>query len=150
MRFVFLIVFLLAPFFGIASRADDDPRGDLEAIRGQWEQVGRTGDGQNVRVVKDVKDDGTETVTTTDEAGNVLHAHAVEYSLRREGQVRVFTYRNLRVTDGPDRGHESKDEVSYVYRVVGRQFVEFHGVLESDPAPPGIVIWTRVKPRRSL
>lgn len=132
--------------FVLASQcpAEEELSEELQEIQGAWEQVGKTRDGRQIRILKEI-DRTRETVTVIDKDGNLLHSHAVDFEIKKLGKVRVFTYRNYTVIAGPHTG-QTRPGGSYIYRVVGDTFREVTGFLEGDTGKPSIVIWKRVKP----
>ena len=96
---------------------------DLADVQGVWERTVADGAGQMYRVVKEHRDNKT-TQRVLNDKGEVVTAHASEFTLQRNGGVRVFTYFNRKITDGPNKGQETKGEQSYVYRVEGDTFWE--------------------------
>lgn len=126
------------------SAAEEELSEELQEIQGAWEQVGKTRDGRQLRVLKEI-DRTRETVTVIDKGGNLLHSHTVDIEVKTFGKVKIFTYRNYTVIAGPHTG-QTRPGASYIYRVVGDTFREVTGFLEGDSGKPGIVIWKRVKP----
>ncbi len=89
--------------------------------------------------------DGMSSVTLSDAQGNVLHAHHAQYKLERTGQVRIFSYWNRTVTEGPDKGLVDPRPRSYIYRVHDGHFFEIHGLKLQDEQQPSILIWDRLE-----
>ena len=126
-----------------ASVADD-----LTALQGTWERTqvvpAQTGP-RSGRVVK-VVEGNRETVTTYDAAGNATYAHAVEFRLERQGNVRVFTFFNREVTAGPTRGQKVPEPSSYIYRLGGEGFEEVWGFLPGQEQRDLLAAkWKRVR-----
>jgi hypothetical protein len=116
----------------VATGADPPPlEEDLKALQGTWERTqvlpGQPGP-QGGRVVKEVKGN-RETVTSYDASGAETYAHAVEFRLEREGNVRVFTFFNREVTAGPAKGQKVAEPASYIYRLRGDTLEEVWGFL---------------------
>jgi hypothetical protein len=133
-----------ALLFPVAALADE-PDPELQLLQGMWQIQGRTADGKAVRLLKEV-DGNSETVTTFDAEGNVLHAHSADFELTKTEHIRLFTYFNYTITDGPGVGTVRRERVSYVYRVEDDRFIEVHGMLNGDRGQPRVNVYVRVKP----
>src|SRR4051794_7645250 len=83
-----------------ASADDDDLKDDLAKVQGKWSSV-RTEGGMTLRTTKEIKGN-KEKITIADEDGAVLYAHENEFKLEKSGRARLFTYFNLRITEGPN------------------------------------------------
>ena len=84
-----------------ASRGSN-PKQDLSALQGRWEQLPDQPGGSGTprqRVVKEVSGD-TETVTTYGPNGQVVQAQTAKVRLSRSGPVDVYMVRDLHVTAG--------------------------------------------------
>jgi hypothetical protein len=134
-------LFLLAvPCFVTA----DDDADELKKLAGRYERLFKNSAGTLFRVVKEIEG-AQEVVTTLDDTGNVVTAHAATIKVQKHGPVRVFSFFNRVVLAGPDKGEKQFGTVSYVYRADQESFLEARGVMEGDPSPPGMLIWRRVK-----
>ena len=126
---------------------------DQKALQGTWErtqvlpaQQGTQPGARPGRVVK-VVTGSRETVTTYDADGKVTYAHAVEFRLGREGNVRVFTFFNREVTAGPTKGQKVAEPSSYIYRLNGDAFEEVWGFLPGQEKRELLAAkWKRVRP----
>lgn len=116
---------------------------DPAEVEGTWVREEPTRDGV-VRLVK-VHRGGKTRLTAYDPQGNVLYAHESEYTLHRSGKARFLSFTNRRITAGPDKGRESKETTSFLYRVIDDQFIEVRGVLDDVPEPPRMILWKREK-----
>lgn len=129
------------------SQAEDKAKpDDLALVQGTWERVvkGRT-EGPVARVVKEVRGN-KEIVTYYDEAGKVVRQHKVDFVLDSAGAVKVFTFSNQEILEGPDKGRKYPGTVSYIYRVSPREFGEIWGFLPGqEERPTLLLVWKRVK-----
>lgn len=125
------------------TRNDDE----LSKLQGRWERqlsAEEMNSGLD-RVVKEVKGN-KETVTYYGEDEKVLRRHTVEFTLSRSGDLHVFTFTNMEVTDGPAKGTKMKEPYSYVYRVDDKHFFEVYGLLPGQEREPVVARrWKRVK-----
>lgn len=136
----------------LVAAAADPPAGgrDLEALQGTWERAQVLPEpagqpAQGGRVVKVVKGN-RETVTTYDRSGAETYAHAVDFRLERQGDVRVFTFFNREVTAGPSKGLKVAEPSSYIYRVRGDGFEEVWGFLPGQEGRELLAArWKRVR-----
>ena len=122
--------------------ANEVEQSELKAVAGRWTRTVPTANGP-VTIVKEHV--GKKTVlVATDAAGKVLYGHKSDFTVERQGKVRVLTFSNVTVTAGPNAGAVDKAPQSFLYRVTEKQFVEVWGVLEGDATPPRLVVWDRV------
>lgn len=136
---------ILAATLAPARAADDPkPKDELARVQGNWERTVPEGsDLPYRRATKQIKG-SKETITFYDAAGKVFHRHTVDFKLSKSGQVRVFTYSNFEVTEGPQKGATMPGSVSYIYRVTENQFREVTGFLSEDEGEDAaLTIWTK-------
>lgn len=126
-----------------SSVAQDDA--ELKRVVGRYERLVRNAAGTKFRVVKEELPEGQSIVTTYDDVGNVVVSHTSTFKVEKRGPVRVFSFFNLEVTAGPQKGHTEPATNSYIYRVDDNSFTEVWGMLEGDPNPPQFVVWKRIK-----
>jgi hypothetical protein len=133
---------LAAPARGAAP--DNSAKDDLAQVQGVWERQAPTGvDLGYQRATKDIRG-SRETVTFYAADGKVLRRHEVDFKVSRTGDVRVFTYSNMEVTEGDGKGTKTPQAFSYLYRVKGNQFWEAEGLLASDQDDqPSLQVWTK-------
>jgi len=124
--------------------ADDDIAAEMKRLEGRFERSFTNGAGTVFRTVKDVAN-GQSTVVTYDDVGNVVDSHIAQFKVEKRGPVRVFSFFNLQVTAGPNKGHTQVDTNSYIYRIEGDTIIEAWGLLENDPNAPRMFSWKRVK-----
>jgi hypothetical protein len=112
-------------------------------VEGKWRRTERTPRGL-VTLVKEHAA-GKTTLSTFDDQGRPLYAHASTYSVERAGKLRVFTVTHRMTTAGPNAGEIAKEPIAFVYRVAGDRFIEAYGLLEADSSPPMVIVWERVR-----
>lgn len=125
---------------------------DLKALQGRWERpLSGEDDAAKgaARVVKEVKGN-RETVTYYDDAGKAVRVTTADFKLETSGRVKLYTFSNLKVTEGQDSGDAgggADRALSYLYRVEGDLYYEVHGLLIDSPAgsSPSVVRWERAK-----
>lgn len=117
---------------------------DLAAMQGRWTYETTNKDGAVFRVEKLVKDK-TQTVTQFDQNGNTIDARTAAFELKREGPFRLCTIRNMRVTAGPNLGHQEANPRSYAYRIENGTMLEVWGLLDTDHGAWRLTAWNRVK-----
>ena len=140
-RFVLLAVLMLCA--GPISLNAQDADKELKAVQGQWERTVRTSEG-TFKIVK-VHDGNATELSVYDADGNTVESKTSEFRLDVTGPVRIFTFFNNKITAGRGVGETSSQESSYVYRVVGDTFFEYHGLLVGDREPPMAFTWKRVQ-----
>jgi hypothetical protein len=124
--------------------ADDEREAEVRKLQGRYERTFKNDAGTEFRVIKDVAGDQS-TVTTYDDVGNVIEAHTSTFKVEKRGEVRVLSFFNVLVTAGAAKGRQIHETQSYIYRASDDHFAEVWGLLESDPSPPRMFIWKRVK-----
>ena len=113
-------------------------------VDGSWQRTVKDEEGKSNRIVKQ-HEAGKTTLSVYDEAGKLVHQHQSKYKLSESGEVKIFSYFGMEATAGPAKGQKRPDANAYVYRIHGDSFYEFRGALFSDTAPPGTIVWQRVK-----
>ncbi len=125
-------------------QADDDAAKDMKKVTGRYERFFQNAAGLRFRTVKEERD-GRSLVTTYDDVGNIIEAHTSEFKLEKRGPVRVFSFFNVTVIAGPNKGLTQPATSSYIYRVDEKQFAEVWGLLEGDTGPPHMLVWRRLE-----
>ena len=133
---------ILAPVSTVLG--DEQSEAEPRRLQGRYERRFTNDAGTEFRTIKDVAGD-QETVTTYDDVGNVVEAHTSSIKVEKRGEVRVLSFYNVTVTAGPAKGRQLAETRSYIYRASDEHFAEVWGLLESDPGPPRMLIWKRVK-----
>ena len=126
--------------------ADAALQADLLQVQGKWERDVGPHSGLPYRLaVKDVK--GSEEVVTYFRAdGSVWRAHRAQFKLSRTGDVKVFTFSNVQITDGDGKGSRFPGPASYIYLATDRQFKEVVGFLPGQESQaPSVLAWKRAK-----
>ena len=119
---------------------------DLLEVQGKWEREEPEGGGAPYqRVVKEVKGN-EEVVTYYRPDGSLWRTHRAQFKLSRTGDVKVFSFSNVQVTDGDGKGSRFAGPSSYIYVATDRQFKEVTGFLPGQEAqPPSVLVWRRAK-----
>ena len=128
----------------LVGGAEDDAAAELQRVAGRYERYFQNAAGLLFRSVKEERD-GRSMVTTYDDVGNIVEAHTAEFKLEKRGPVNVFSFFNLTVIAGPNKGLTQPATSSFIYRVDDKQFAEVWGMLEGDTAPPYMLVWRRLK-----
>lgn len=125
----------------------------LDAVQGTWERVVTRADGVKLGRVVKVTDGNKESVAYYDADDQLVRRHTATISVSRKQGIRYFTYSNLEVTDGADRGKKAPGPSTYVYKVQGDTFFEIYG-LDDDDRPLQILVWKKMsnepKPKSPL
>jgi hypothetical protein len=125
--------------------AQDNNEAEMKKVAGRYERLVRNAAGTTFRIIKEELPEGQSIVTTYDDVGNVVVAHTATFKVEKRGPVGVFSFFNLVVTAGPQKGHTELGTNSYIYRVDDDSFTEAWGLLEGDTNPPQMLIWRRIK-----
>lgn len=141
----FPLALALAVAVGPARGADDAAaKAELAGMQGRWEREAAQ-DAPYRRASKEINGD-KETITFYDADGKVIYQHRVDFKLSKIGELNVFTYSNLQVLDGPNKGQKSPGSASYLYRVRGDKFIEVTGLLPGEgEEEPAVTVWTKAK-----
>ena len=133
----------------LSHGAESAPPEDLKIVQGMWEREEPADSPASYRrATKDVKGN-KETVSYYDGKGQLVRRHKVDFTLSRMGDVKVFTYTQMEVTDGPQKGAKMPGPVSYVYWANDKFFREAWGFLPGQEAPPALLyVWKRVGDKR--
>ena len=129
-----------------APAADAALAADLLQVQGKWERDAGANSGLPYRrAIKDIK--GSEEVLTYYRAdGTVWRAHRAQFKLSRSGDVKVFTFSNVQITDGDGKGTRFPGPSSYIYVATDRQFKEVAGFLPGQESQaPSMLVWKRAK-----
>jgi uncharacterized protein (TIGR03067 family) len=119
---------------------------DLLDVQGRWEREEPQGAGTPYqRVIKEVKGN-EEVVTYYRSDGSLWRTHRAQFKLSRAGDVRVFSFSNVQITDGDGKGSRFPGPSSYIYVATDRQFKEVTGFLPGQEAQsPTVLLWRRAK-----
>ncbi len=125
------------------DRIDDEAQRDLTKLQGKWETTLRAG-GRTILNVQTIK--GTKsTVERFDEKGELLQSHTADFKLNVNDQVRVFTFFDLRVTAGPQKGKGFNGPLSFIYVLKPAVWIEARGLMaDQRDGEPRLMIWKRV------
>jgi hypothetical protein len=136
------IVFVLV--FSPASRAQDDATDpELAKLQGTWIREVKDAQGNSVTITKEVK--GKRETFLAKRGDEVLQKHEVEFEIEKTDHVRIFTYRNLTVTDGPNAGRVQEAPQSYIYRITDDEWICIHGAMADDEKPFSVEVFQRGK-----
>jgi len=137
--------------FGVSSpmlladddRAADEAKRDLEKLQGKWETTLRAG-GQPIHNVQTIKGT-TSTVERFDEKGQLVHSHSASFKLSVKDRVRIFTFFDLRVTDGPRKGQRFQGPLSFIYALNDDVWTEARGLLaDQRDGNPRMTFWKKI------
>jgi hypothetical protein len=112
---------------------------ELQTLQGTWETK-VTSNGREYRIVKTI--DGQKETVRTFDGTTLLHEHAVEFELKTDGDVRVFRWKNGKVTAGPQQGQPLADG-AFIYRLEQKQWTAVFGMLRADTGPIYSQVFTR-------
>ena len=129
---------------GAKSNADD-----LKIIQGMWEREEPSGTQASYkRATKEIRGN-KETVSYYDAENRLVRRHNVDFTVSRMGDVKIFTYTQMEITEGPQKGTKNPGPVSYVYWANDKFFREVWGFLPGQEAPPVVLyIWKRADDER--
>jgi len=121
----------LTPEPSLNGKAADEANAkqDLAKVQGTWAaDVRDPRSGKPLgRIVKYIKGN-REMVVQESADGKIIEAHRVDFEVGRLGAVRLFTYYNAEITDGPQKG-QKMPPYTYIYKVDDQTFTEVMGML---------------------
>jgi uncharacterized protein (TIGR03067 family) len=132
-----------------APAAEPSPADDLKTVQGLWERDEPSDTQASYRRATKHIQGNKETVSYYDANGGLVRRHKVDFALSRMGDVKVFTYTQMEVTDGPQKGAKMPGPVSYVYWANDKYFREAWGFLPGQESPPAVLyVWKRARQDR--
>lgn len=125
--------------------AEPAPEEDYQAVEGKWTRNDKDGNGAPLRIEQELSEKVSK-FRVYDASGRVIHAHQAKFRLQRMSDANLFTYYDLEVLAGPNKGKLQKAPRSFIYRVKENQFIQVEGVLKDDKTPLMMTVWWKVKP----
>ena len=116
---------------------------ELARLQGLWTRQIRNADGVAITITKEVK--GKREWLRAAKGDEILQEHVVDFEITKTNSSLIFTYRNLVVTEGPNRGAEQKRPVSYHYRISDNEWICVHGLFPQDKKPFQVEAYKRAK-----
>lgn len=139
------MLFVLLSLISSTFAAEPAPEEDYQILTGKWSRNDQTGNGSPLRVEQEVI--GKRSIVRVfDLNGKLVHEHQAKFQLQRLPEINVFTYYDLEVTAGPNKGKRQPQPRSFVYRIKDNQFIQVEGILKDDKTPPRFLIWWKNKP----
>lgn len=131
-----VLLLIVAP----ALAAEPAPEADYQELTGKWTRNDQAGNGSPLQVEQEIV--GKRSIVRVfDLDGKLVHSHQAKFTLKRMSEINVFTYYDLEVTAGPNKGKRQPQPRSFVYRIRKNQFIQIEGILKDDPTPPRLLIW---------
>lgn len=124
--------------------AEPAPEEDYQNLEGIWSRNEQDPKGAPIRVEQEIKQK-TSTLRIYDRNRQLIHSHQAKIQLQRLSDVNVFTFYDLKVLEGPNKGKQQKAPQSFVYCVKDTQFVQAEGLLRNDKKPLRTIIWWKLK-----
>lgn len=127
------------------NAADPAPESDYQLVEGKWTRNDKDGRGAPLRIEQELTDKVSR-FRVYDASGKVIHAHEAKFRLQRMSDAKLFTYFDLEVLTGPNKGKIQKAPRSFIYTVRNDQFIQVDGLLLDDKTPLNMTVWWKVKP----
>lgn len=141
-RFIVIPVILI--FGTSADSAEPAPEEDYQILQGKWIRSDQDAKGSPIRVEQEISKTISK-LSLYDRNGKLLHSHRAKFRLQRMSDILLFTYFDLEVLEGPNKGRKQKTPVTFVYRVKDNRFIQVEGILNGDKTPPRLLIWWKGK-----
>jgi hypothetical protein len=122
------------------QKPEDDP---VAQLQGTWVETFKDAKGKTYKWVKMI--DGKMETYSRYEGETLIHQHTAEFEVKKTEHVTIFTFRNLVVTAGPNKGMVQKDPVSYLYQINGDKLFYVFGVMNNDNQPPSTGMCQKVQ-----
>jgi uncharacterized protein (TIGR03067 family) len=118
---------------------------DLLEVQGRWEREAPNAGYPYRTAIKEVS--GEEEILTYYKADkSVWRRHRAQFRLSRRGDVKVFTFSNVQITEGDGKGTRFPGPSSYIYIVTDREFKEVSGFLPGqETQAPAVLVWRKAK-----
>ncbi|MFK7777572.1 MAG: hypothetical protein QM501_05565 [Gimesia sp.] len=124
--------------------AEPAPEEDYQILQGKWIRSDQNSKGSPLRIEQKFTNK-ISTVSIYDRNGKLLHSHQAKFRLQRTPDTSLFTFFDLEVLAGPNKGRKQKTPLTYVYRVKDNRFIQVEGILNGDKSPPRLLIWWKVQ-----
>lgn len=124
--------------------AEPAPEEDYQNLEGKWVRNDQDSKGAPLRIEQEISKK-TSKLNVYDRNGTLLHSHQAKIRLQRLSDLSLFTYFDLEVLAGPNKGRQQKTPVTFVYRLKGNQFIQVEGILKGDKSRPKILTWWKNK-----
>jgi len=144
-----LILLSAILIFGtIVYSAEPAPEEDYQILEGKWVRNDQDSKGSPLRVEQEISNK-ISTVSVYDRNGALVHSHQAKFRLQRTSDVSLFTYFDLKVLEGPNKGRQQKTPITFVYRVKDNKFIQVEGIMKGDKTPLRLLTWWKGKPSGS-
>ncbi|MFH1302905.1 MAG: hypothetical protein ABIK07_17725 [Planctomycetota bacterium] len=135
------ILFWGTPLFS----AEPAPEEDYQLLEGKWVRNDQDAKGAPLRVEHEISQKISK-LSVYDKSGKLVHVHQAKFRLQRMSDANLFTYYDLEVLNGPNKGRQQKTPQSFVYRVKDGQFIQVEGILNNDKMPLKLLVWWKANP----
>jgi len=139
-----ILLFAILIFGTTVYSAEPAPEEDYQILQGKWIRSDQDSKGSPLRVEQEISKKISK-VTMYDRNGKLLHSHQAQFRLQRMSDVLLFTFFDLEVLEGPNKGRKQKTPVTFVYRVKDNRLIQVEGILNGDKIPPRLLTWWKVK-----
>jgi hypothetical protein len=89
--------------------------------------------------------DGNKETFSRYDGETLILQHTADFDVKTTDRVSIFTFRNLVVTAGPNKGVVQKDRVSYLNQIKGDELYYAFGLMNDDAEPSSVGVCQRVK-----
>lgn len=144
MKHIVLLIAILLIATTVYSR-EPAPEEDYQVLEGKWVRNEQAGNGAPLRIEQELSQKVSK-LRVFDSNGTLIHAHQAKFGLQRMSDANLFTYYDLEVLVGPNKGKIQKAPRSFIYRVKQNQFIQVEGVLHEDKTPLRMTVWWKVIP----
>jgi hypothetical protein len=121
---------LLLVVVAAAPGAEDESKAVLAQAQGTWFGTQKMDDNKTYRMEKTIEGN-KETVCLYD-GDKLAYKWTVDFEIKKTDTVTVFTFRNLKVTDGPQKGTTFEGPVSYLFQIRDDKWIQVLGVMNGD------------------
>ncbi|QDT45627.1 hypothetical protein Pan241w_57530 [Gimesia alba] len=144
MKHIILLIAILFLATTVYS-AEPAPEEDYQVLEGKWVRNDKAGNGAPLRIEQEFSQKVSK-LRVYDSNGTLIHAHQAKFRLQRMSDANLFTYYDLEVLVGPNKGKLQKAPRAFIYRVKGNQFIQVEGILNNDRTPLLMTVWWKMKP----
>ena len=135
------IAMIISLVSGVANA--EDAKEVHKKAQGRWERMVNETPAPDDRMVKEIE--GNKETLSVYQGDELIYQHQVDFKIDVLERVTVFTFKNLKVTEGAEAGRTMDGEFSYLFQIRDDNWVEVQGLLNEDAAQPKLTIYKRAK-----
>jgi hypothetical protein len=141
--FVVALAVSVAAVALVLSAAEKPAEDPVAQLQGKWVETMKDPQGKTYKSVKLIE--GKKETFSRYDGQTLIQQHTAEFEVTKSEHVMIYTFRNLTVAIGPNKGTVYKDPVSYLYQIKGDRLFYTFGMMNDDKQPFSVGVCERVK-----